>query len=100
VNGGHVQRVLRQPLLHVLAKVQEHAQRWGVVVVERKVRDPAVEPLCRVRPLRAQVVKFVVVLLGGREIKRWLTRDTISECEYIFDTRNPLQREARRIRGI
>jgi hypothetical protein len=34
------------------------------VVVERKVRDAAVEALRRVRALRAQVVKFVVVLLA------------------------------------
>jgi hypothetical protein len=65
-------QLIPPPPLHldVFAKVEEHAEGRRVVVVERKVRDAAVEALRRVRALRAQVVKFVVVLLAFFYLKK------------------------------
>jgi len=49
--------------LDIAAKVEEHAHGRRIMVIEREVRDAAVETLGRIRALGAQVVELVVVLV-------------------------------------
>lgn len=48
--------------LNVAADVEEHAERRGVVVIEGEAGHTVVESIGWVRPLRAKVVEFVVIL--------------------------------------
>lgn len=63
VNGGHVERVLGQPRLHVFAEGPDEREGRWVVVVEGVVFDAAVKLPGVVDLLGAEVVDFVVILV-------------------------------------